>query len=372
MTAGENDKKNEAKGFAGLASLVSDVDTVPPPAAKKEPAATAPSATHPPQQAAQPQPTQHQTQASVQSSSNPSGSKWLLGIIAVIGVLIWLASHSYDTGTSTSPVYSPSKQASNFVQDEASKKSSALEPPKFNNYLSEIYDGPRASVNLVSDFDKNFRTRIRNTQSQPVNFAGKYVLSTWGCGTFCLMGVAVSSQTGRVVSLPGSVCCWKGAGESIIFRKNSSLLVLAGLINEGGQYGAHFYELRNDQFIHIKTIAVTEDDSSNASSALASPPQTYASFSAQPQAPLYPVESKPPAGQNLVLPREQIRYCLAEDIRLAGAKSAVNNHIGADVDQFNAMVADYNSRCGSFQYQTNNRGRNDLNSARLDIEPFRG
>jgi hypothetical protein len=67
----------------------------------------------------------------------------------------------------------------------------------------------------------------------------------------------------------------------------------------------------------------------------------------------------------------QIHYCLAEDIRLESAKSAANNYIDSDVDRFNAMVADYNSRCSSFQYQTNNRGRNDLNSAQRNIEPFR-
>ena len=92
---------------------------------------------------------------------------------------------------------------------------------------------------------------------------------------------------------------------------------------------------------------------------------------AQPQAPSVPQESKPPVGQDLVFSTAQIRYCLAEDIRLEGAKSAVNNYIDSDVDRFNAMVADYNSRCSSFQYQTNNRGRNDLNSAQRDIEPFR-
>lgn len=378
MAAGENDKKNEGKGFAGLASLVSDVDTAPSPAAKKEPAAAAPSATHPVPQADQPlpkpQPTQRQThQAPAQPTSDSSGGKWLLGIIAVIGVIIWLASHSDNTGTSTVPVYEPSKQASNFNQDAVSKKSAESESPKFSNYFSETYDGLRASVNLVSDFDKNFRTRIRNTQSQPVNFAGEYVLSTWGCGTSCLMGVAVSSRTGRVIALPGSVCCWKGAGESVIFKKNSRLLVLAGLMNEDGQYGAHFYELKNDQFVHIKTIAVKEavPDSSNASSTLVSPPQAYLNPPAQPQVPSHPVESKPPVGQNLVLSREQIRYCLAEDIRMEGAKSAFNNYSDYDVDRFNAMVADYNSRCGSFQYQTNNRGRNDLNSAQRDIEPYR-
>jgi len=91
----------------------------------------------------------------------------------------------------------------------------------------------------------------------------------------------------------------------------------------------------------------------------------------QPQAPSRPVETKPPVGQDLVFSREQIRYCLAEDIRLDAAKSAVNSYIDADVDRFNAMVADYNSRCSSFRYQTSNRGRNDLKSAQRDIEPYR-
>ena len=74
----------------------------------------------------------------------------------------------------------------------------------------------------------------------------------------------------------------------------------------------------------------------------------------------------PPVGQDLVFSTAQIRYCLAEDIRLEGAKSAVNNYIDSDVDRFNAMVADYNSRCGSFRYRSG-----ALESARRDIEPYR-
>ncbi|MBK6280972.1 MAG: peptidoglycan-binding protein [Gammaproteobacteria bacterium] len=49
-----------------------------------------------------------------------------------------------------------------------------------------------------------------------------------------------------------------------------------------------------------------------------------------------------------------------------GAKSAVNNYNDSDVDRFNAMVADYNSRCGSFRYRSG-----ALESARRDIEPYR-
>ncbi|MBN8728167.1 MAG: peptidoglycan-binding protein [Xanthomonadales bacterium] len=222
MAGGENEKKGESKGFAGLSSLVSDVDTTPPPAAekepaavKKEPAAAAPSAPRPAPQPAQPQPQPQTSQRQAyqepsQPSSGSSGGKWVLGIAAVIGVF-WLIGQADKPTTSSAPSYSPPTQ--------------------------------------------------------------------------------------------------------------------------------------------------------NAAPSYTPPPH--------PQPPSRPVETEPPVGQDLVLSREQIRYCFAEDIRLDAAKSAVNNYVDADVDRFNAMVTDYNSRCGSFRYHTNNRGRNDLNSARRDIEQFR-
>lgn len=86
----------------------------------------------------------------------------------------------------------------------------------------------------------------------------------------------------------------------------------------------------------------------------------------QPSAPSVPQESKPPVGQDLVLSAAQIRYCLAEDIRMDAAKLVLNNYSESDVDRFNEMVKDYNSRCGSFRYH-----RGTLESARRDIEPNR-
>ena len=74
-------------------------------------------------------------------------------------------------------------------------------------------------------------------------------------------------------------------------------------------------------------------------------------------------ESKPALGRDLVLSAAQIRYCLAEDIRIDAAKGALDNYIDSDVDRFNAMVADYNSRCGSFRYR-----RGALESARRDVD----
>ena len=52
---------------------------------------------------------------------------------------------------------------------------------------------------------------------------------------------------------------------------------------------------------------------------------------------------------------------------MEGAKAALNNYSDSDVDRFNAMVADYNSRCGSFRYRSG-----ALESARRDVESYRG
>lgn len=93
---------------------------------------------------------------------------------------------------------------------------------------------------------------------------------------------------------------------------------------------------------------------------------SYSPPPAQPQAPSLVQESKPPVGQDLVFSTAQIRYCLAEDIRMEGAKAALNNYSDSDVDRFNAMVADYNSRCSSFRYRSGM-----LESARRDVEPYR-
>ncbi|MCQ4256253.1 MULTISPECIES: peptidoglycan-binding domain-containing protein [Stutzerimonas stutzeri subgroup] len=58
---------------------------------------------------------------------------------------------------------------------------------------------------------------------------------------------------------------------------------------------------------------------------------------------------------------------MAEDIRMDAAKAVLNNYSDSDVDRFNAMVADYNSRCGSYRYRNG-----ALEGARRDIEPYRG
>lgn len=89
-------------------------------------------------------------------------------------------------------------------------------------------------------------------------------------------------------------------------------------------------------------------------------------LAAEPHVPSRPSEEKPSVGTNQVLDPAQIRYCLAEDIRLGAAQSVVHSNIPSDVDGFNAMITDYNSRCGEYRYR-----RGSLERARSEIEPYR-
>ena len=108
----ENNKKNEGKGFAGLSSLVSDVDTSLPPPAKQE-AETAGASSNaerrsaPESQQQEAQPKQQQPyQAPSPPSSGSSTGKWVLGIAAVIGVL-WLIGEADKSPSSPAPSYTP-------------------------------------------------------------------------------------------------------------------------------------------------------------------------------------------------------------------------------------------------------------------------
>lgn len=79
-----------------------------------------------------------------------------------------------------------------------------------------------------------------------------------------------------------------------------------------------------------------------------------------------PTEEQPPVGNGLSLSMPQLRYCTAENIRLDAAKVVINSYSDTDIDRFNALVADYNSRCGQFRYR-----RGSLENARSEVEQHR-
>ncbi len=73
---------------------------------------------------------------------------------------------------------------------------------------------------------------------------------------------------------------------------------------------------------------------------------------------------KPSVGKEKVLSVMELRWCVQELIRIQEMKEFINTKEGRK--KYQAMVADYNNRCGGNIY----RG-SDLSQAKLDVEPYR-
>lgn len=75
---------------------------------------------------------------------------------------------------------------------------------------------------------------------------------------------------------------------------------------------------------------------------------------------------KPSGGNYQTLSIPEIRYCLAEKIKLSSIESHArtsSNLSNSKINEYNNMIQDYNYRCSEFQYRVG-----DLESARNDIE----
>ena len=120
-------------------------------------------------------------------------------------------------------------------------------PPAFADYPAGArYEGPRTVPHLRPGTAAwQFRTRIREAATQPPNFAGHYVLATWGCGMECVSYVIIDVKTGAVYFDDTTVCCW-GTDVGVDFEPvrgqlTSRLLICTGLLKEQGLNKAHYY-----------------------------------------------------------------------------------------------------------------------------------
>ncbi|KDN55730.1 hypothetical protein [Flavobacterium seoulense] len=70
---------------------------------------------------------------------------------------------------------------------------------KFENYKVEVYNGKLADPNFESlPSAKRYVTRIKEGIKNGINFAGKFTLITWGCGSPCQGGVIINRINGNI------------------------------------------------------------------------------------------------------------------------------------------------------------------------------
>ncbi len=105
------------------------------------------------------------------------------------------------------------------------------------------YRGPIAAPDVRSDPESRmFRTMIRKGAKRGPNFAGHYTVVFWGCGAGCTAVAIVDAQSGKVFH-PKNLSTVDNInvafdeleppdGELVKFRRDSTLLVVMGGINE--------------------------------------------------------------------------------------------------------------------------------------------
>lgn len=128
---------------------------------------------------------------------------------------------------------------------------------EFEDYpADEKYRNKNAPV-VLSKKDRIYRTRLKEVAKQKPNFAGHYILTTWGCGMECLMGAVIDAKTGKTYQLPFTICCWGDETSAnfkpIEFRTDSKLIVFTGARDEKeDDAGKHYYIFDNYSFKPIQ------------------------------------------------------------------------------------------------------------------------
>ena len=130
--------------------------------------------------------------------------------------------------------------------------------PRFDQYpVSEHFTGKTAPLVLKGEA-RTYRTRLKEAAQEKPNFAGHFIVTTWGCGTECVQGAIIDAKTGNVFMLPDTLCCFGNVDdkfEPVEHRLNSKLIVLSGARNEKeGDNATRFYRFENGRLVLIKTL----------------------------------------------------------------------------------------------------------------------
>lgn len=125
-------------------------------------------------------------------------------------------------------------------------------PPAFTDYPVLVEKvAHNARPKLIGKTEREYSSQIRDAMNADINFAGRFVFATWGCGAGCVMGAAVDAKTGKVTMLPFTVSDWPlDIQEPLVFKSNSQLLEIYGALNEKNA-GHYFYKFTGSKFVRL-------------------------------------------------------------------------------------------------------------------------
>jgi hypothetical protein len=126
------------------------------------------------------------------------------------------------------------------IQANGANSAIPIRGPKsiqFADYPAHPVAPKRPYEAVISKYDviekKKFAQVVREVVSEGPDFAGRYALVTWGCGTWCWNVVIADVVAGRVYDAPFAAAIGFAEvtpGELIQRRADSSLLVVSGCL----------------------------------------------------------------------------------------------------------------------------------------------
>jgi hypothetical protein len=129
--------------------------------------------------------------------------------------------------------------------------------PRFEEFPSEPTPNRTVPPKLTSKRDRLFRTTIRATVEKGANFAGRYAVAGWGCGTGCNEFVIVDVQTGTIYHPDFKYVVthdtsqefaidphWWCLPDVILYRIDSELMIIEGCL-AGRQCGRTYFQMRS-------------------------------------------------------------------------------------------------------------------------------
>jgi hypothetical protein len=145
--------------------------------------------------------------------------------------------------------------------------------PRFEDYAAKPYVGVNAAPDVHSEVrSRRYRTQLKSWVREKPNFAGHYILATWGCGTGCTEIAVIDALTGKVFHPPGArtnsiedvdpeVLVEVSDGErradfgALRYRADSRLLVLFGTPDGRAQNkGVSYFVWENDGLRRVRFV----------------------------------------------------------------------------------------------------------------------
>ena len=137
--------------------------------------------------------------------------------------------------------------------------------PTYSKYTVKTEKVTAKEVNLKSHKEaRMYRTNLKAAlANSDVNFAGKYILTNWGCGSGCTQGAIINAHTGNAffpLELQGVLAggIELGNHDMLEYKKNSNLLIIYGYAGGGfnpeteTQQGIYYYLWTGTKFKLLK------------------------------------------------------------------------------------------------------------------------